>query len=346
MNKGAVGREWSAITRGESLSEAKAGELMAFLVSGQAEDEEIGDILRGLQIKGVTSEEITGMAKMARSMAVQLELGEGLLDTCGTGGDGLMTFNISTLAALVAAACGAKVVKHGGRASGGQCGSADLLEALGVAIALGPEGVKACLEEVGIAFCFAPNFHPSFKHVGPTRKRLGGRTVFNFLGPLLNPAHASYQSMGVSEAKMGMTMTCVLEAVGVERALVYCSREGMDELSLSSRTHVIELREGRKWEYEIDPSQVGLVGAPLGAIKGGDVKVNTEIALRVLAGEDGPRRDVVVLNAAGALRASGVSSDWRSGINMARLALDSGKAEDLLTRWAQASQKAAKATSI
>jgi anthranilate phosphoribosyltransferase len=333
--------EIAALERGEDLSEQQAGELMMFLVGGQATDLEIGSILTALHAKGETAAEVTGMAKAARSMAVALEVGGGLLDTCGTGGDNLATFNISTLAALVASACGAKVVKHGGRAASGMCGSADVLEALGVAIALGPAGVKACLEEVGIGFCFAPSFHPAFKHVGPTRKRLKSRTVFNFLGPLLNPAHASYQSLGVSDPKTGSLMMSVLEQMGVERALVYCSGEGMDELSLSSSTHVIELREGRTWEYEIEPSQVGLVGAPLDAVRGGNAEVNAKIAHQVLAGMGGARRDVVVLNAAGALRAAGLASDWRTGLNMAREALDSGRAEDLLTRWARASQKAA-----
>ena len=335
--------DFSALERGEDLSEGRAGELMAFLVSGQATDEEIGSILQALRAKGETVEEITGMVKMARLKAVPLEAGGGLLDTCGTGGDGLATFNISTLSALVAAACGARVVKHGGRAASGQCGSADLLEALGVVIALGPEGVRMCLDEVGIAFCFAPNFHPSFKHVGPTRRRLGGRTVFNFLGPLLNPAHASYQALGVSDPKIGTLMAAVLGKVGVKRALVYCSREGMDEISLSARTHVIELRDGRQWEYELEPSQVGLCGAPLDAIRGGDASVNAEIARRVLSGEGGPRRDVVVLNTAGALRAAGMAKDWRTGLNMAREALDRGLASDLLTRWVRVSQAAASA---
>jgi anthranilate phosphoribosyltransferase len=289
-------------------------------------------------MKGETVEELTGFARTARALATPIEVEGALLDTCGTGGDGLATFNISTLAAIVAAACGARVAKHGNRAASSLCGSADVLEQLGVKIDLAPEGVARCIEQAGIGFLFAPIFHPSFRFAGVPRRELGVRSVFNILGPLCNPAGARYQALGVADASLAAKMADVLARLGVERAIVFHAGDGMDELSTSSPSLVIEIDGGRK-EYQLDPADVGLKPADPHAVRGGGPEENARIARDVLAGADGPRRDVVLLNAAAALRAAGRAKDWRDGIGIAAEAIDSGRAADVLQNWARISQE-------
>ena len=326
------------LVKRESLSEAEAAAAFETIMRGDATPVQIAGFMVALRMKGESVEELTGFARTARALATPIEVDGALLDTCGTGGDGLATFNISTLAAIVAAACGAKVAKHGNRAASSLCGSADVLEQLGVKIDLAPEGVARCIEQAGIGFLFAPTFHPSFRFAGVPRRELGVRSVFNILGPLCNPAGAKYQALGVADASLAAKMAEVLGRLGVERAIVFHAGDGMDELSTSSPSLVIEIDGGRK-EYQLDPAEVGLKpGDPL-AVRGGGPEENARIAREVLEGAGGPRRDVVLLNAAAALRAAGRAKDWRDGIGAAEEAIDSGRAAEVLQNWARISQE-------
>jgi anthranilate phosphoribosyltransferase len=322
----------------ESLSEAEAAAAFETIMRGDATPVQIAGFMVALRMKGESIEELTGFARTARALATPIEVDGALLDTCGTGGDGLATFNISTLAAIVAAACGAKVAKHGNRAASSLCGSADVLEQLGVKIDLAPEGVARCIEQGGIGFLFAPIFHPSFRFAGVPRRELGVRSVFNILGPLCNPAGAKYQALGVADASLAAKMAEVLARLGVERAIVFHAGDGMDELSTSSPSLVIEIDGGRK-EYQLDPAEVGLRPADPLAVRGGGPEENARIAREVLEGAGGPRRDVVLLNAAAALRAAGRAKDWRDGIGAAAEAIDSGRAAEVLQNWARISQE-------
>ena len=326
------------LVRCESLTEDEAAATFEEIFRGDATPVQIAGLLVALRMKGETTDEIAGFARTARAMATPIEVDGALLDTCGTGGDGLATFNISTLSAIVAAACGAKVAKHGNRAASSMCGSADVLEQLGVKIDLGPEGVARCIEEAGIGFLFAPIFHPSFRFAGVPRRELGTRTVFNVLGPLCNPAGAKYQALGVADGAMAGKMAEVLVRLGVERAIVFHAGDGMDELSVSSPSHVIEIN-GTRNEYELDPTELGLAKAPVEAMRGGGPEENAGIAREVLQGATGPRRDVVLLNAAAALRAAGLAGSWKDGVGIAGEAIDSGRAGEVLQRWAKISQE-------
>jgi anthranilate phosphoribosyltransferase len=326
------------LVRCESLTEAEASEAFETIMRGDATPVQIAGFVVALRMKGESVEEVTGFAKTARRLATPIEVEGDLLDTCGTGGDGLATFNISTLSAIVASACGAKVAKHGNRAASSLCGSADVLEQLGVKIDLGPEGVARCIERAGIGFLFAPVFHPSFRFAAVPRRELAVRTVFNVLGPLCNPAGARYQALGVADGTLAGKMADVLLRLGVERAIVFHAGDGMDELSVSGPSHVIEI-DGLRKEYELDPTELGLKRAPLDALKGGGPEQNARIAREVLGGSTGPRRDVVLLNAAAALRAAGIASDWREGMGLAADAIDSGRAGEVLQRWATISQE-------
>jgi len=325
------------LVRCESLSEAEASAAFETIMRGDATPVQIAGFIIALRMKGETVDELTGFAKTARHLSTPIDVDGDLLDTCGTGGDGLATFNISTLAAITAAACGAKVAKHGNRAASSMCGSADVLEELGVKVDLQPEGVARCIDEAGIGFLFAPIFHPSFRFAGVPRRELGVRTVFNVLGPLCNPAGARYQSLGVADGAMAAKMADVLVRLGVEHAIVFHSEDGMDELSIASPAHVIEI-DGKRRDYELDPAELGIKRAPLEAVKGGGPEQNARIAREVLQGAKGPRREVVLLNAAAALRAAGVTEDWKEGIAAAAEAIDTGRAGDLLEKWAKSSQ--------
>ncbi|HEU4759295.1 MAG TPA: anthranilate phosphoribosyltransferase, partial [Dehalococcoidia bacterium] len=256
-----------------------------------------------------------------------------VVDTCGTGGDAQGTFNVSTAAAFVAAAAGVRVAKHGNRAMSSECGSADVLEALGAKIDLSPEQVSQCIRECGIGFMFAQVFHPSMKHAAGPRREIGIRTVFNVLGPLTNPAGASAQLLGVARPELAPKMAAALQRLGVRRALVVHGEDGLDELSLSGPSTVHELREGRVRRYVVAPEEVGLKRAPLEALRGGSPEENASRLRRVLAGERGPLRDFVVLNAAAALLAAEAAPDLREGARLAEEAIDSGKARALLERF-------------
>ncbi|HEY6875731.1 MAG TPA: anthranilate phosphoribosyltransferase [Candidatus Dormibacteraeota bacterium] len=327
----------SKLVKCESLSEAEAAAAFETIMRGDATPVQIAGFVIALRIKGETVDELTGFAKTARHMSTPIDVEGDLLDTCGTGGDGLATFNISTLAAIVAAASGARVAKHGNRAASSLCGSADVLEQLGVKVDLPPEGVARCIHDAGIGFLFAPIFHPSFRYAGVPRRELGVRTVFNVLGPLCNPAGARYQALGVADAKLAVKMAEVLMRLGVERAIVFHSDDGMDELSLSAPSQVIEI-DGKRNEYELDIAELGLKKAPLHDVQGGGPEQNARIAREVLGGAKGPRRDVVLLNGAAALRAAGIAKDWKDGLGTAAEAIDSGRAGDVLEKWAKISQ--------
>jgi len=334
---------FAKLVRGESLTEDEASAAMRTIMGGDATPAQIAGFVIALRMKGETAEELTGLARTARALATPIDAGDGLLDTCGTGGDGTGSFNISTLAAVVAAACGARVAKHGNRAASSTCGSADVLEALGVKIDLGPEGVVRCIQETGIGFLFAPVFHPAFRFVGAPRRELGVRTVFNVLGPLCNPAGASRQALGVADGAQAPLMAEVLSRLGVERALVFHAEDGMDELSTLGPSRVIELQDGRRTDYRLDPADLGLAPATSDAVRGGGAAENAAIAADVLSGTAGPRRDIVLLNAAAALRVAGLAADWKEGLALAADAIDQGRAAATLERWAAVSQAAAAA---
>ena len=326
------------LARCKNLSEDEAAAAFETIIRGDATPSQIAGFLIALRMKGETVDEITGFARTARAMATPITVEGDLLDTCGTGGDGLLTFNISTLAAIVAAACGARVAKHGNRAATSACGSADVLEQLGIKIDLGPEGVARCIDETGIGFLFAPVFHPSFRFAAVPRRDLGLRTVFNMLGPLCNPAGARYQALGVADETLVGTMAEVLVRLGVERAIVFHGGDGMDELSVGSPSLVIEI-DGRRNEYQLDPADLGLATASVDEMRGGAPEENARIAREVLGGAVGARRDVVLLNAAAALQAAGIARDWKDGIRTGAEAIDSGRAADVLQRWATISQE-------
>ncbi|HEY7201915.1 MAG TPA: anthranilate phosphoribosyltransferase [Candidatus Dormibacteraeota bacterium] len=331
----------SKLVRCEHLSEEEASRAMEIIMRDDATPSQIAGLIVALRVKGETVEEIAGMARTAMAMATPIDVPdpETLLDVVGTGGDGSHSFNISTISAVVAAACGARVAKHGNRAATSSCGAADVLEALGVRIDLPPAAVAACVREVGIGFLFAPQYHPSFRFAGVPRRELGVRTVFNVLGPLCNPAGAGCRALGVADATLAPKMAEALVRLGVRRTLVF-NAEGLDELSTAGPSLVIELLDGERRQHQLDPAELGLQGASPADLRGGDPAHNAGIARAILAGERGPRRDIVLLNASAALRAAGLAADWRDGIGMAADAIDRGAAGDLLDRWVAASRAA------
>lgn len=326
------------LVKRQDLTEDEAAHAFETIMRGDATPSQIAGFVIALRVKGETVEELTGLARTVRALATPIQVDGELLDTCGTGGDGLATFNISTLAAIVAAACGALVAKHGNRAASSLCGSADVLEQLGVKIDLQPDGVARCIQDAGIGFLFAPIFHPSFRFAAVPRRELGVRTVFNVLGPLCNPAGAKYQALGVADGSLAGRIADVLQRLGVERAIVFHAGDGMDELSVSSPSFVIEI-DGRRREYQLDPAELGLQTAPIETMRGGGPEDNARLAREVLDGATGPKRDVVLLNSAAALRAAGLAKDWREGIGLAGEAIDSGHAGEVLQRWARISQE-------
>ncbi len=327
------------VARGQVLSEDEAAAAMRAIMRGEATPAQIAGFAMALAVRGETVDEIVGMARTAREFAVPVPMDSDVLDTCGTGGDGLGTFNISTGAAIVAAACGVRVAKHGNRSASSRCGSADVLEELGVRIDLGPEQAARCLDKVGITFLFAQVFHPSFKHAAGPRRELGTRTVFNLIGPLANPARARFQIVGVPNAGLVPMLAEVLSRLGVARALVFHSDDGMDELSTSAPASAQEVFGGKGTPCRIDPAELDLPPARIADLAGGDRAVNVTVLSYVLAGHYGPARDVVVLNAAAALLVAGRAHSWREGMRSARQAIDSGAAAELLRRWSVVSQE-------
>jgi anthranilate phosphoribosyltransferase len=329
------------LLRREDLSEDQAGAAMGSVLAGEATPAQIAAFAAGLRIKGETADEMTGMVKAMLAAAAPLEVPGPLLDTCGTGGDRAGTFNVSTLAALVAVGAGQKVAKHGNRAASG--GSADLLEALGVAIALPPEGVAATLDEVRIGFCFAPVFHPAMRHAGVPRRELGVPTVFNFLGPLANPARAAHQALGVADPRMAPVMAEVLRRTGVHHALVFYGHDGLDELTTTTTSTVLDVSADGVRELVVDPVELGLPAVEREDLIGGDVDRNVAIAKEVLNGQGGPARDMVLLNTAAALVAADAALSLTDGLEAAARSIDEGRARDTLDAWVESSRRAAAA---
>ncbi|MDE0654128.1 MAG: anthranilate phosphoribosyltransferase [bacterium] len=331
------------LVAGEHLSGLQARAAADAMLAGGASEAQIAGLLIGLRTKGETAAELAGLLEGLRAAALDVGVDAeemGLIDTCGTGGDGSGSLNISTMAALVAAGAGARVCKHGNRAVSSSCGSADLLEALGIVVDLGPAGVATCLREAGIAFCLAPLFHPALRHAGPTRRSLGVPTAFNYLGPMANPAGVRRQVIGVNDPAMAERMAEVLAVTGTQRAMVVHGYPRLDELSTIGPTRVIELRDGRIERYTVTPGDLGLATVGLADLAGADVAAGVEATRALLAGESVPWREIVCLNAAAGLVVGELATDLADGLRLATDALDSGAAAGKLSRWVEVSREA------
>ncbi len=314
------------VLEGRSLHRGEAQQAMSCLMAGEATPAQIGAFLAALRMKGETPEEIAGFAAAMREKAVPVPTRHrDAVDLCGTGGDGKGTFNISTVAGFVAAGAGVPVAKHGNRSVSSKCGSADVLQALGVEIDLGPEEIGRCLDEVGIAFLFAPRLHPAMKYAIGPRREIGARTVFNILGPICNPAGVRRQLIGVYDRKLLRLLAEVLLRLGSEHVLLVHSAEGLDEISIAGATYAAELRNGEIRELELTPADFGLQPEPLPPA-GGDARANAEIALAILRGEQGPGRDIVIANAAAAIYVAGRAASLREAAQIAAASIDSGRA--------------------
>ena len=325
-------RAIDSVCSGTHLTADHASAVLDEIMQGRASDVQAGAFLVALRTKGETVAELVGLARTMRRLAAEVEAGrDDLIDTAGTGG-GPSTFNISTAAALVAAGAGCAVAKHGNRSNTSRSGSADLLEALGVRIDLGPREVARCIDEIGFGFMFAPRHHAAMKHVVPVRKELAVRTIFNFLGPLTNPAGATRQLLGVSDRRYQETIAEALVGLGCERALVVCAADDVDEISVSAETRVVEVKEGRTEEWFVRPEELGLDRAEIEQIAGGGPEENAATVAHVLGGDRGPPRDVVVLNAGAAILVGGGADDLPQGIVRAGEAIDSGAAREVLAR--------------
>jgi anthranilate phosphoribosyltransferase len=327
-----VSRAIDAVCAGDHLTADHASAVLSEIMEGRTDPVQTGAFLIALRAKGETVPELVGLARTMRGLAAPVRTErDDLVDTCGTGG-GPSTFNVSTTAALVAAGAGCAVAKHGNRSNTSRSGSADLLEALGVNIEIEPEQVGHCIDEVGFGFMFAPKHHAAMKHVVPARKALGVRTIFNFLGPLTNPAGANRQLLGVADRRYQETIAEALIGLGSVRALVVSAEDGLDELSLAARTRVIEVADGRTSEWFVEPGQFGLAPAELDRVAGGTAEENAAVSRGVLAGDPGPHRDLVLLNAAAALYVAGLAADLEEGVWKAAEAIDSGAAAKVLER--------------
>jgi anthranilate phosphoribosyltransferase len=315
----------------ESLSVQQAREAMLAVLDGEASSMQIAAFLAALRVKGETPEELAGFAQAMRARVARVEVhldGEPLLDTCGTGGDGGATFNVSTVAAFVAAGAGVRVAKHGNRSFTSRCGSADVLEAMGIRVGDPPVRVAAAIREVGIGFLFAPALHPAMKHAQPVRMELKMRTVFNLLGPLTNPAGANVQLVGAPSLDAAELMAGALAALGVERALVVHGSDGLDEITTTGPTAVFEVWHGAVRRGEVTPADFGIPAARRQDLAGGEKEVNCRIATEILAGATGPAREIVIANAAAALVVAGIAPDYREGAARAVESIDSGAAKE------------------
>jgi len=328
----------STLISGQNLSVDDAAQVMSEIMSGEATPAQFGAFVTALRLKGETAAEIAGMARIMQSMALPVQSAGNLVDTCGTGGDGSNTINVSTIAAFVAVGAGLNVAKHGNRAITSACGSADVLEAAGVNIELGPNGVEMCIRQVGMGFMFAPNFHPAMRHAGGPRREIGIRTVFNILGPLTNPAGAKSQVLGVADGSLGEKMAHVLKQLGSRHALIVHGEDGLDEISIAAPTQIWELKKGNIYNYSITPEDLGLTRASPDDVQGGSAKENVAIMHNILSGERGPARDIVLLNAAAALAAGDAVHNLRQGIMLASESIDSGRALEKLRSLSQLSQ--------
>jgi anthranilate phosphoribosyltransferase len=332
----------SRATSAEGLTTGEASAALADILEGNATPAQIAGFAIALRTRGETIEEMTGLVRTMLDFAERVHAVPGVIDTCGTGGDRSHSINVSTIAAFVVAGAGVPVCKHGNRAASSASGSADVLEALGVVIDLGPAGVERCIAEAGMGFCFAPRYHPASRHAIPARRELGVPTVFNFLGPLANPARPKHQVVGVSDARMAEKMVNVLAANGAERALVVYGHDGLDELTTTTTSTMVDYRAGEVTVSTVDPGALGLEVAALDDLKGGDPDTNATLARRVLAGEQGPHRDIVLLNAAAGLMAAGKASGLAEGLDLARESIDSDRAALTLDRLVAVSREAAK----
>lgn len=316
----------SLLISGHSLSTDQAACVMEEIMSGEATPAQFGAFVTALRIKGETVDEIIGLARTMKAKAVPVVVDGMVVDTCGTGGDGLDTFNISTAAAFVAAAAGLKVAKHGNRAMSSKCGSADVLEALGVRIDLNAEQVQSCLQEVGMGFMFAPAFHPAMKYAAAPRREIGIRTVFNILGPLTNPAGARVQVLGVADDLLVEKLALVLRGLGCHHVLVVHGEDRLDEITITGRTHVCELKDAHIENYTISPEDFGLARASLDSLRCDSVKENADLLCHTLAGNMGPQRDVVLMNAAAVLLAADKVKTLSQGVTLSGEVIDSGSA--------------------
>jgi anthranilate phosphoribosyltransferase len=335
MIKEAIG----TLVEGKSLSYEEAYFVMGEIMSGEATAAQIGAFLTALRIKGETADEIAGLASVMRVKATPVKISGPAIDIVGTGGDGSGSFNISTAAAFVIAGAGLKVAKHGNRAATSQCGSADVLEALGVKIDLGPEGVAECIEKAGIGFMFAPVFHPAMKHAAPVRREIGIRTVFNILGPLTNPASVEHMVLGVPSKELGKKIAAVLYRLGTKHALVVHGKDGLDEISISGKSLIWDVtKEKLSPSYEVSPKSFGFDKADVGEIKGGTPKENAEALLNILDRKKSVLRNIVVINAAAALIAGNVTADMKKAARLAEEAIDSSRAKEKLNRLVELSR--------
>ncbi len=332
------------LVAGQDLSADEAALTLGEVLSGEATPVQIAAFVVALRAKGESIEEMTGLVRAMLDHAEPLPVPrpEDVVDTCGTGGDRSRSINVSTIAALVVAGAGARVCKHGGRAASSAAGSADVLESLGVVIDLGPAGVARCIEGAGIGFCFAPRFHPAMRFAIPVRRDLGIPTVFNFLGPLANPARAGLQIVGVSDPAMADKMLGVLVANGSRRAMVVHGADGLDELSTTGPSTVLDAGpDGEVRRRRVDPADLGLAPATVEDLRGGDAAHNAEVVRRVLGGAKGPHRDIAVLNAAAGLVVAGLSADMADGVARAATVIDAGAAHDALEKLVRISREAA-----
>jgi anthranilate phosphoribosyltransferase len=330
----------------QDLSADEAAAALGDILEGGATPAQVAAFVTALRIKGETVDEMAGLVRAMLDQAEPLVVPGQLVDTCGTGGDRSRSINVSTLAALVVAGAGARVCKHGGRAASSASGSADVLEALGVAIDLGPLGVRRCVEEAGMGFCFAPRFHPAMRHAVPVRRELGVPTVFNFLGPLANPARARYQVVGVSDPGMADKMLGVLRANGARRAMIVYGHDGLDELTTTGSSSVLDLAVDDNGAAEVraqvvDATAMGLARCDLGSLRGGTAADNASVVCRVLDGERGPHRDITVLNAGAGLVVAGLAENLPDGVDAAAAVIDDGRAAAVLSRLVETSKAAA-----
>ncbi len=338
------------VVKRENLTERETRDVFDQIMTGGATPSQIGAFITALRMKGETVEEITGAAKVMREKALKIKVGginrddmniddETILDTCGTGGTGTNTFNISTTVAFVVAGAGVKVAKHGNRSASSMCGSADVLEALGVQLDVPVEVTEKCIREIGIGFIYAPLFHGAMKYAVAPRKEIGIRTIFNLLGPLCNPVSANCQVLGVYEEKLTTVIARVLRNLGSKRAFVVHGRDRLDEVTITGKTVVSELANGKIKDYLVSPSTFGLKKARQEDIKGGNAAENANIIMRVLLGEKSPKRDIVLANSSVALMAAGKAQDFKAGVRLAAQSIDSGKAVEKLEMLAKMTRK-------
>jgi anthranilate phosphoribosyltransferase len=328
----------AALVSGHSLSADDTAQVMEEIMQGEATPAQFGAFVTALRLKGETVDEIVGLARTMKARAIPVIIDEPVVDTCGTGGDGSQTFNISTTAAFVAAGAGLKVAKHGNRAMSSQCGSADVLEALGIKIDLTAEQVQTCLQEAGIGFMFAPSFHPAMKYAAVPRREIGIRTVFNILGPLTNPAGAKAQVLGVADDSLVEKMALALQYLGCNHALVVHGEDGLDEITTGGKTHVCEVKGGHMVNYVISPEKIGLIQSNSDSLKGGIAKENAEMLRNILKGTPGPQRDAVLMNAAAVLLAGDKVETLQRGVELAQNTIDSGQALKKLEQLIELSQ--------